>query len=149
VFANGGKVYRPYIKARDPEDGAPSPVRTVSFSKASIELVRMGMKDVADIGTGIRIRTRQDGNKWYPLNVSCAGKTGTAEVGVGVNRRKNTWIIAFAPFENPTVAIAMVIENGESGGLTTAPKVHNVLASVFGEGEPLASSAMNAGEAND
>jgi len=109
----------------------------------------MGMKDVADKGTGIRIRTRQDGSRWYPLKVSCAGKTGTAEVGVGANRRKNTWIIAFAPFENPTMAIAMVIENGESGGLTTAPKVHNVLASVFGEGEALESSAMNAGEAND
>ena len=86
---------------------------------------------------------------WHPLGVSCAGKTGTAEVGVGAGRRKNTWIIAFAPFEEPTVAMAMVIENGESGGLTTAPKVHNVLASVFGEGPPQASSAVNAGEAND
>ena len=94
-------------------------------------------------------RTRQDGQKRYPLRVSCAGKTGTAEVGVGTNRRKNTWIIAFAPFEEPTVAIAMVIENGESGGLTTAPKVHNVLARIFGEGEPVDSSVSNAGEAND
>jgi len=149
AFANGGKVYRPYLKARDASDGPPAPVRTVGYSKAAFELVRMGMKDVADKGTGIRIRTRQDGSRWYPLKVSCAGKTGTAEVGVGASRRKNTWIIAFAPFENPTVAVAMVIENGESGGLTTAPKVHNVLASVFGEDAPHESSAVNAGEAND
>ena len=149
AFANGGKVYRPYLKARDPADGAPAPVREVHYSKAALELVRMGMKDVADKGTGVRIRTRQDGHKRYPLRVSCAGKTGTAEVGVGANRRKNTWIIAFAPFEEPTVAVAMVIENGESGGLTTAPKVHNVLARIFGEDEPIDSSALNAGEAND
>ncbi len=149
AFANGGKVYRPYLKARDASDGAPAPVRTIGFSRAAFELVRMGMKDVVDKGTGYRIRTRPEGGRWYPLNASCAGKTGTAEVGVGANRRKNTWIIAFAPFENPTVAVAMVIENGESGGLTTAPKVHNLLASVFGEGPPHEGSAVNAGEAND
>ena len=149
AFANGGKVYRPFIKARDPSEGEVEPVRELGYLRDCVEFVRLGMKDVTDRGTGFRIRTRQDGDKWHPLNVSCAGKTGTAEVGIGANRRKNTWIIAFAPFESPTVAVAMVIENGESGGLTTAPKVHNVLASVFGEGEPLDSFAVNAGEAND
>ena len=149
ALANGGKIYRPFLKALDSGEAAPKPVRSVSYSSSYIELVRMGMKDVVEKGTGYRIRTRPDGGKWYPLSVSCGGKTGTAEVGVGANRRKNTWIIAFAPFENPTVAIAMVIENGESGGLTTAPKVHNVLAQVFGESSPVTSSALNAGEAYD
>ena len=149
ALANGGKVYRPFLRMRGPSDPKPAPVRTVSYNRASIELVRMGMRDVVEKGTGHRIRTRKDGNRGYPLAVSCAGKTGTAEVGSGANRRKNTWIIAFAPFEEPTVAIAMVIENGESGGLTTAPKVHNVLASVFGEAEPVDSQTHNAGEADD
>ena len=66
------------------------------------------------------------------LKVSCAGKTGTAQVGGGV---KNTWIIAFAPYDSPTVAIAMVVERGESGGKTVAPRVHAVLAAAFGEAE--------------
>ena len=60
---------------------------------------------------------------------------GTAEIGTGQNKRKNTWVIAFAPFEKPTVAIAMIVERGESGGSTVAPRVHAVLAHMFGETE--------------
>ena len=67
------------------------------------------------------------------MAVAVSGKTGTAEVGAGERRRKNTWFVAYAPSENPTVAIAMVIENGETGGGTTAPRVCAVLKSIFGE----------------
>ena len=69
------------------------------------------------------------------LAVTCAGKTGTAEIGKGEMRRKNTWVIAFAPFEKPTVAIAMVVERGESGGKTVAPRVNAVFSRIFGRKE--------------
>ena len=65
--------------------------------------------------------------------VAVAGKTGTAEVGLGVTRRKNTWFIAYAPSENPTVALAIVVENAEGGGVTAAPKAAEVLKAIFGE----------------
>lgn len=78
---------------------------------------------VVDGGTG-----RRGGEG---VGVSVSGKTGTAEVGVGEKKRKNTWFIAYAPSESPVVAIAMVIENGQSGGGTTAPKVAEVLKAVF------------------
>ena len=77
--------------------------------------------------------------------VEVAGKTGTAEIGRGATKRKNTWIIAFAPFENPTVALAMIVERGESGGKTVAPRVHNVLAAIFGETEITGRTRMRAG----
>ena len=67
--------------------------------------------------------------------MTCAGKTGTAEIGRGETRRKNTWVIAFAPYEQPTVAIAMIVERGESGGKTVAPRVNAVLAKIFGRTE--------------
>ena len=139
TLANGGKVYRPFLHARSGEARPSTLIRTIPFSEESIELVRSGMKDVVDIGTGRNILVRaetspQTGRRTrYRLNVDCAGKTGTAEIGRGATKRKNTWIIAFAPFENPTVAIAMIIERGESGGKTVAPHVHNVLAGIFGE----------------
>ena len=50
-------------------------------------------------------------------------------------RRKNTWVIAFAPFEKPTVAIAMVVERGESGGKTVAPRVNAVFSKIFGRND--------------
>ena len=43
--------------------------------------------------------------------------------------------MAFATYENPTIAVAMVVERGDSGGKTVAPRVHAILASIFGEKE--------------
>ena len=133
ALANGGKIYRPYLHLRAAGEPPPAPVRTIACPADKFEIVRQGMRDVVEIGTGRRIRTRfGEGRVKYNLKVTCAGKTGTAERGHG---RKDTWITAFAPYENPTVAIAMVVENGESGGKTTAPRVHEVLAHIFGEEE--------------
>ncbi|MBR2838748.1 MAG: hypothetical protein IKE55_08195, partial [Kiritimatiellae bacterium] len=72
------------------------------------------------------------GGDGVPVPVS--GKTGTAEIGMGERRRKNTWFVAYAPSDRPTVAVAMVVENGDSGGGTTAPRVCAVLKAIFGEG---------------
>ena len=97
------------------------------FSGRSLDVVREGMRMVVEGGTG-----RRGGEG---IAVAVSGKTGTAEVGRGENRRKNAWFIAYAPSENPTAAVAMVVENGQSGGVTAAPRVRNVLAAMFGEKE--------------
>jgi penicillin-binding protein 2 len=83
------------------------------------------MRMVVDGGTG---RRGGDG-----VSVPVSGKTGTAEVGRGESRRKNAWFIAYAPSENPMVAVAMVVENGDSGGGTAAPKVCEILKEVFND----------------
>ena len=115
-----GFLTRPRLRADSPVERTPLP-----FSAQNLAVIREGMKMVVDGGTG---HLAGDG-----VAVTVAGKTGTAEVGLGATRRKNTWFIAYAPAEKPTVAIAMVIENGESGGTTTAPKVNAVLKAIFGE----------------
>jgi penicillin-binding protein 2 len=123
ALANGGKVYAPYLKKRLPGTPPPNPIRRLTCRAEDIEIVRRGMRDVVE---GIRGTGKAIGG----LNVPCAGKTGTAQIG---NDMKDTWVIAFAPYDNPTVAIALVVERGESGGKTAAPRVHNILASIFGE----------------
>jgi cell division protein FtsI/penicillin-binding protein 2 len=65
--------------------------------------------------------------------VGVGGRTGTAEVGSRANRRKNAWFAAYAPADNPTGAVAMIVENGVSGGETAAPRVCEVLKAIFGE----------------
>ena len=142
ALANGGKIFTPYLFARTEGQPPPKPVRSVPFAREYITLVREGMRDVAEQGTGRRIRTRWEEaepgtykRRRFNLNVTCAGKTGTAELGRGSTKRKNTWVIAFAPFEKPIVAMAMIVERGESGGSTVAPRVHAVLAHMFGETE--------------
>lgn len=115
-----GYLVRPHLRADSPIERTPLP-----FSKSALNVVREGMRMVVDGGTG-----KLGGED---VAVEVAGKTGTAEVGRGASRRKNTWFIAYAPASNPTVAIAMVIENGNSGGSTTAPRVAEVLKTIFGE----------------
>lgn len=118
-----GYLVTPRLKRDLPTEKKPLP-----FTAAQLKVVREGMHFVVN-GDG---ETR--GTGWRAgegLSVTACGKTGTAEVGLGATRRKNTWFIAFAPEENPTVAIAMVIENGDSGGGTTAPKVGAILRTIF------------------
>lgn len=115
-----GYLVTPHLKA-----GEPSGRHALPFSEESLRVVRKGMEMVVDGGTGRRAGAG--------LAVKVAGKTGTAEVGAGATRRKNTWFIAYAPAKNPTLAVAMVIENGETGGSTTAPKVRELLKVRFGE----------------
>ena len=125
TLANGGKVFTPYLKKRPDDAPPPDPVRTLACRPEDLERVRAGMRDVVEGAHGT-------GRAIGGLRVSCAGKTGTAQIGGG---EKDTWIIAFAPYENPTVAVAMVVERGVSGGTTVAPRVHTILASLFGEAE--------------
>lgn len=130
ALANGGDIYAPFL--HDVGD-APAPVGRIDADPAHLERVRRSMRAVVEEGTGRRIAVRYDnGRAKHRLAVSCAGKTGTAQRAHG---RKDTWIIAFAPYDRPTVAISLVIENGDSGGLTTAPKAQTVLAAIFGEKE--------------
>ena len=137
ALANGGDVFTPYLRARDPGLPPPKPAKRVHARPEDFQRVREGMRAVAEEGTGKRVLFRfGERREKFRLKTTCAAKTGTAEVGTGETRRKNTWVIAFAPYENPTMAVALIVEKGESGGLTAAPKVHEVLASRFGEETP-------------
>ena len=49
------------------------------------------------------------------------GKTGTAEVGYGTNRRNITHFIAFVEYEQRRYAVCVTVEDGHSGGVTCAP----------------------------
>lgn len=123
-----GTGYRvtPHLKA-----GLPSARQPLPFAQKDLEVVREGMRMVVT-GDG---ETR--GGGWRcgeGLAVPVSGKTGTAEVGRGATRRKNTWFIAYAPSDSPRVALALVVENGESGGLTAAPRVNAILKGIFGGG---------------
>ncbi len=60
-----------------------------------------------------------------------AGKTGTAEVDVGGERKNHAWFICFAPATDPKVAVAVVSEYGGVGGQVAAPLAASILTSVW------------------
>ena len=126
ALANGGTI-RPPRLLRAPFDAVdnPLPVRRLGWSRNAVETIRGGMHDVVEApgapGAGARVP-----------GIVVAGKTGTAEFGPRSRRRKHTWMIAFAPFDNPEIALAVLVEDGDSGGRTAAPIVRALLAGYFG-----------------
>ena len=69
-----------------------------------LNAVKNGMKKVVDEGSASSIFSN------YAIQIG--GKTGTAQVGDGSN---NAIFIAYAPFDNPEIAVAVVLEHGVRG----------------------------------
>ena len=131
ALANGGRVVRPrLLGATRPYGGTafelvpPEPPRDLGWPAAVLAPIREGMRQVvmSENGTGRRARTAV---------VEAAGKTGTAEFGPREARRKRGWMIAFAPYDAPRYAIALVVDDALSGGLTAAPLVKELLEALF------------------
>ena len=63
--------------------------------------------------------------------VDMAGKTGTAEYGEKGSGHKIAWMIAFAPYDHPRYAVALMVEEGVTGGTTAAPKMKQIMTGLF------------------
>ncbi|MBO4853658.1 MAG: penicillin-binding protein A [Oscillospiraceae bacterium] len=80
------------------------PLNVVSMSDSTVQAVLSGMHDLTVSGSVAPQFSR--------CTVSAGAKTGTAQVGTEIN---NGVFVAFAPYENPEIAVAVVIEKGGSG----------------------------------
>ena len=121
-IANDGTVMEPHLIERiaDPAGRTvtetPPRVWTTATDPATAATVTELMVQVVQSGSGTRAAVP---------GVTVAGKTGTAEAGKDV--QTHAWFIAFAPAENPTVAVAIVLENAGVGGQVAAPAARTVL----------------------
>lgn len=133
MLANGGKRIEPRLvqAVRDPLthvwEPLPGALRgQLAIKPANLEVVRQGMMDVLRPGG-----TAAAAAAGAPYTM--AGKTGTAQV-VGIKQgaryeegkvarkhRDHALFMAYAPAEKPTIAVAVMVENGGHGGSTAAP----------------------------
>lgn len=126
--ANGGIQYKPFIVSRiDNLDGtpykifAPEQTGTLEVSKTTLDLIREGMRNVAEeSGTA--------GSLFAGFPVQVAGKTGTAENFSG---RDHGWFVAFAPYDHPRIVIAVLTEQGGFGASSSGPIVRAMLEEFF------------------
>jgi penicillin-binding protein 2 len=132
AIANGGRVPWPrlVLGIRPPgrEGFDPIPPRMVNemnWSPASLDLVRDGLHDVVMHRSGTGRLARLPG-------LDAAGKTGTAEFGPKGHDKKRAWMMAYAPATNPRYAVALVLDEGQGGGVDAAPRVRLVLSRLFG-----------------
>lgn len=125
ALANGGKVLRPRLIL--PENGVIEEgdvLREMNWREEDLKLVHLGMRDVVNSGWGTGRRAMVEG-------ISLAGKTGTAEYMERGERKKNAWMIGFAPYENPQYAIVTLQEDADGGGLSAANLMKKITQAIF------------------
>ncbi|MGF1671262.1 MAG: penicillin-binding protein 2 [Balneolaceae bacterium] len=116
VIANGGYRVQPhvvkYIREPDGELRFTNPEKTkIEWIKPEyLGAVKQGMRDVVLTGSG-RFYANLD-------TIAVAGKTGTAQNPHGEN---HGWFVAYAPFENPEIVVAVLMENSGFGSISAAP----------------------------
>ncbi|WP_018748147.1 penicillin-binding protein 2 [Chitiniphilus shinanonensis] len=137
TLVNYGVAYRPHVVNQivDPNTGEltqvePRPERTLPWKRENIERVIRGLASVITNGTGA--------NAFRNAGYTAGGKTGTAQVfslkggkynarSVHERLRDHSWFIAFAPVEQPRIALAVIVENGGFGAAAAAPIARKVL----------------------
>ena len=113
AIANGGTLYKTHLlkSIRSTVDGSvieetkPSVLGVIDVDPETLKTVKQGMYGVVDEGSASGI--------FENYSISVGGKTGTAQVGSKVS--DNALFVAFAPFDNPEIAVAVVIEHGVKG----------------------------------
>ncbi|MGD8969716.1 MAG: penicillin-binding transpeptidase domain-containing protein, partial [Anaerolineae bacterium] len=65
------------------------------------------------------------------LDIPVAGKTGTAEAG-GADAAPHSWFVAYAPADDPEIALAVVAENAGEGSTVAAPLARQVIEAYYG-----------------
>jgi penicillin-binding protein 2 len=128
MIANEGSYFRPHVllKKHDPVTHVesvyqPENLHVDGVSNYSYSIIKEGMYRCVNEpgGTG-----RASSLAQYIV----AGKTGTAQ---NPGNEDHAWFIGFAPFEQPEVAICVLVENGGSGGGKAAPIARQVLQKYF------------------
>lgn len=129
AVANGGKLVAPQIvkKISDANGNVVKEFmpRVENESVASsdiIETVRRGMRKTVTMGSA---RNLND------LPVTVAGKTGTAQF-FG-NQKTHAWFECFAPYDNPEVAVVVLVEGGGGGHEVAVPIARNILEYYFAQ----------------
>ncbi len=131
AIANGGTIYKPQI-VKSIIDGDknvieqfdPEVLEELPIDPGSFEIVRSGMREAVLSGTARSLST---------LPVSAAAKTGTAQLGRGTKRINSIFNI-FAPYEEPEIALTILIEEVSNQNLATAI-AKEVLGWYFGQSE--------------
>ncbi|MCX5854195.1 MAG: penicillin-binding protein 2 [Deltaproteobacteria bacterium] len=144
ALANGGVIYRPrLIKSIETMDGRviksfePEQKGKIPISKKNMEILRYALWGVVNEngGTGHALRRKE---------ADVCGKTGTSQV-IGLPEdekarkrkinlarfRDHALFVCFAPYKNPEIAIAVIVENAGHGGSVAAPIARKIIDAYF------------------
>ena len=144
----GGRSIRPQIVRQIVDsngglqrDFTPEVVRELPVDDETIRLVRQGMWSAVNSPGGTAFEARMDG-------VEVAGKTGTAEFCEYIPEKEDcrrddednlpthAWFTAFAPYDDPEIAVVVFVYDGGEGSAAAAPVAKTILETYFSEVSP-------------
>jgi penicillin-binding protein 2 len=140
AIGNGGKVYRPhYIKEIFNNEGeiikkiTPELISEIKLKPKTVEIIKRSLFEVVNSPTGTAF--------WYKgSGINMAGKTGTSQVirfsqdkiyskceQLEYRFRHHGLFVAFAPYQDPKIAVAVVVEHGCHGSSAAAPIARDII----------------------
>lgn len=148
-IANGGTLYKPYLvkevftnSGKVVQKFEPEKKFTTVFSETALKAVKEGLYQVANHPKGTAYYRRGKGNEM-------AGKTGTSQVlrlsadsvynkceDLPFEERRHGVFVAFAPYRNPKIAVASVVEHGCHGSSAAAPVAEKVISTYMAKFQP-------------
>jgi penicillin-binding protein 2 len=134
--ANDGKNFKPQMVNRivsttgEVVKSFPPVINAdVKLKKDTLRILKDGMRAVVNEPGGTAYSSRA-------ANVAMSGKTGTAQAGSmdkgkGAYLGDHAWFIAYAPSEDPSIAMTVLVEFGGHGGSQSAPIAKAITESLF------------------
>lgn len=140
MISNGGNKINPTIVKRIlNSDGTESSKieieqyvqKKLGLEDNDVENLNISSSNISAVLEGMRSVTTETGGTAYSIfknfDIEVGGKTGSAEAGAKVN----AWFAGFAPFNNPEIAVIVMVENG-GHGYYTAEVAKEIIAEYFG-----------------
>lgn len=127
-IANNGTLYKPHLVSKIKKyDGEvisiePEIINSNFVSQDILNVIKEGMRKTVLEGTATPLKD---------MPVAIAGKTGTAQFGEGA-KQEHGWLISFAPYENPQIAMAVIVEGAGEGFTSALPITKSVYQWYFG-----------------
>jgi penicillin-binding protein 2 len=160
AVGNGGRRYQPMILDRiQSADGEvlqknePRLIGKLPISPVNLDRVKLGLWKVVNGEHGTARGSRL-------ADIDLSGKTGTSQVvsrkedealaeeDIPVHLRAHAWFVAYAPSEQPTIAVAVVVEHGEHGSGAAAPIAREMIKTYLRK-QPVGAQVATQNEANN
>jgi penicillin-binding protein 2 len=155
AVGNGGNLYKPLIlkSVRTPEgsvvlESKRQLVGKLPVSRQTLEIIKEGLKEVVN---------NPKGTAWHAAHIEgidISGKTGTSQI-VGRSSDHNAskkessnnfephaWFVAYAPSDDPKIAVSVIIEHGGHGSSAAAPIAKEIIKAYLGHTEDLGADKL-------
>ncbi len=126
ALVNGGYVYDAHIVDKVTSSNGeliyeqkPTLVRKLDVNQENLKVIKQGMKEMVSESEDHYSSTARKYFDKFKYKNQMGGKTGTAQVS-NINLEDNAWFVAYAPFDDPEIAIVVYIPNGYSGSMASS-----------------------------